>query len=75
MSAGVSGIPAAGLVVEWSRTQRAGGRAQPFAHGSAQPSDLHLPEEQAFDVATINERLANLTAQAAPAGSALDIKA
>jgi hypothetical protein len=78
MSAGVSPLSASGpsaLMGERAPPSRAG---VAFAPSGSAPSTadgaLHLPDEQAFKVSTINERLARTAAGAETAGR-LDITA
>lgn len=65
MSAGVSGVSAVAAVAA----------ARPSVQRADARSALRLPEEQAFKVATINERLASTAAKADQAGAVVDIKA
>jgi hypothetical protein len=79
MSAGVSPLSVAGasvLMGERSQAQRPGVAFEPSPQPvPSEPSGgLNLPDEQAFKVSTINERLANLAASAGTARR-LDLKA
>lgn len=48
--------------------------SKPAASSPTASGALRLPEEQAFKVSTINERLASLAAQAEPDRSKIDLK-
>lgn len=49
-------------------------RVRPSPKTSAAPLALRLPEDRAFEVATINRRLASMARDAAPEGSRRSLK-
>ncbi len=82
MTAGIGGVPAIGAAIAPHGPKSAATRsflpaAANDTHQSkpAQPDRLRLPEERAFEVSTINARLAVLAAQAEePPQGGIDIK-
>ena len=77
MSAGVGGIGSSGPVqLQALAVRGAAAPARPSPTSSSSPVSLPEPEEQAFKVATINQRLASIAAaRSGEPGPTVDITA